>query len=341
MIDGQLHALDWWAIIFNPSFPYRLTHMMIASGLTVAFLVAGISAFQLLRNRDFEPAARMFRNGVLLAAVLTPVQIVVGDLHGLNTLEHQPAKIAAIEAIWDTERGAPLLLFALPNARAAAQRLRRSPFPKGASLILTHEADGEVKGLNEFADKHPPVAPVFFAFRVMVGVGMLMLSLSWLGAWLLLRRREFPRWLLRIFAGMTFSGWVATLAGWLMTEIGRQPYIVYGVITTAETASSVPASHIALTLIGYALVYALLLISYMVVVTQLARKEAEGKGRERRVARRARRRSSGLRSRYATRPAADLHGADGTGHPRLRDPRRLRPRRRASCCRSPRARSRT
>lgn len=275
VIDGRLHATDWWAIIFNPSFPYRMTHMMIASGLTAAFLIAGISAFQLLRNRRFEPARRMFRLGVTVAAVLTPLQIFVGDLHGLNTLEHQPAKIAAIEGIWETERGAPLMLFAWPN-----QRERRNDYaisiPNGASLILTHDSDGEVKGLAEFGDRHPPVVQVFWSFRVMVGVGVLMLAVSWLGSGCLLRRREPPRWLLRVFSGMAFSGWVATLAGWLTTEIGRQPFLVYGVITTAETASSVPASHIALTLAGYALVYALLLVSYMVVLTQLALKEAGG-----------------------------------------------------------------
>jgi cytochrome d ubiquinol oxidase subunit I len=273
VVDGRLHALDWWAIIFNPSFPYRFTHMMLASGLTVAFLLAGISAFQLLRDRTLAPARWMLRNGVLMAAVLAPIQIFVGDLHGLNTLEHQPAKIAAIEGVWRTERGAPLLLFAWPNQREARNDYAIA-VPKGASLILTHEPDGEVKGLNEFAGKHPPVAPVFFAFRVMVGMGTLMLGLSWLGAWYVLRRRELPRRLLLIFAGMAFSGWVATLAGWLVTEIGRQPYVVYGVITTAETASSVPASHIALTLAGYAIVYTLLLVSYMTVVTQLARKES-------------------------------------------------------------------
>jgi cytochrome d ubiquinol oxidase subunit I len=276
IVEGRLHATDWWAILFTPSFPYRFTHMMLASGLTVAFLIAGISAFQLLRNRDFTAARSMFRGGVLLAAVLIPLQMWVGDQHGLNTLEHQPAKIAAIEAIWHTERRVPLVLFALPNS----ERQRNDyaiTIPTGASLFLTHEADGEVKGLNEFAGKHPPVTPVFFAFRVMVGMGVLMLALSWLGALLLLRRREIPHWLLLLFAGMTFSGWVATLAGWLVTEIGRQPYVVYGVITTAETASSVPASHIGLTLVAYAVVYALLLVSYIVVVTQLARSDANGK----------------------------------------------------------------
>ena len=279
VIDGQLHATSWMAVIFNPSFPYRLAHMMIASGLTAAFLVAGISAFQLLRERNFEPAKRMLRLGVLVAAVLTPLQILVGDLHGLNTLEHQPAKIAAIEAIWETERGAPLMLFAMPNEKTRSNDYGIA-LPQGASLILTHKLDGELKGLSEFGDKHPPVAPVFWTFRVMVGVGLLMLAASWLGALLLLRRGEVPRWLLRAYSGMTFSGWIAVLAGWLTTEIGRQPYIVYGVILTADTASKVPAPYIATTLIGYALIYTLLLISYMVVLTQLARKEAEGKGRD-------------------------------------------------------------
>ncbi|HVY07734.1 MAG TPA: cytochrome ubiquinol oxidase subunit I [Burkholderiales bacterium] len=279
IIDGQLHATSWMAVIFNPSFPYRLAHMMIASGLTAAFLVAGISAFQLLRNPKFEPARRMLRLGIVVAAVLTPIQIFVGDQHGLNTLEHQPAKIAAIEGIWETEKGAPLMLFALPNKETRTNDFAVS-VPKFASLILTHELDGEVKGLSEFGDMHPPVAQVFWTFRIMVGVGLLMLAASWLGGFLLWRKRQFPAWLLRGFAALTFSGWVAVLAGWLTTEIGRQPYIVYGLILTADTASKVPAPYIASTLVGYALVYGLLLVSYMVVLTQLARKEAEGKGRE-------------------------------------------------------------
>ena len=275
IIDGQFHAADWWAIIFNPSFPYRLTHMMLASGLTAAFLIAGISAFQLLRNAQHESGLRMLRLGIIVAALLIPVQMFVGDQHGLNTLEHQPAKIAAMEGIWETERGAPLLLFAWPN-----QKERRNDYeiavPGMASFILTHDIDGEVKGLNEFGDKHPPVAQVFWSFRIMVGVGVLMLLASWTGLWVVLRRRQTPRWLLRTFAAMTFSGWIAVLAGWLTTEIGRQPWLVYGILTTAEAASDVPGSHIALTLVGYAATYSLLLVSYMVVVTQLAIKEAAG-----------------------------------------------------------------
>jgi cytochrome d ubiquinol oxidase subunit I len=273
VIDGQLHAADWFAIIFNPSFPYRLVHMLLASTLTTCFLVAGLSAYQLLRKRDFEPAQRMLRLGVIVAAFVIPVQILVGDQHGLNTLEHQPAKIAAMEGLWNTERGAPVVLFAWPDAKEKRNRFAIE-LPYGASLILTHKLEGEVKGLNEFPDRQPPVAPVFFAFRVMVGMGMLMLAVSWTATWFTLKRKEHPTWLLRTLAAMTFSGWVAVLAGWLVTEIGRQPYLVYGVLTTAEAASNVPASNIAITLIAYFIVYVLLLISYLVVVTQLARAAA-------------------------------------------------------------------
>ncbi|MFZ5557989.1 MAG: cytochrome ubiquinol oxidase subunit I [Pseudomonadota bacterium] len=275
VVDGVLHAEDWWAIIFNPSFPYRLTHMLIASGLTVAFVVAGISALQLLRNAAHEPARRMLRWGVAMGAVLAPLQVWVGDLHGLNTLEHQPAKVAAIEAVWHTERGAPLVLFAVPNAQEKRNDYAIS-IPKGASLILTHDADGELKGLNEFEGKHPPVAPVFYAFRVMVGIGVLMLALSWWGAWALWRRGALSRGLLVAFAGSTFAGWIAVLAGWIVTEVGRQPYMVYGVLTVAETASEVPAGSIALSLAGYAFVYTALLVAYVLVVTQMALREAGG-----------------------------------------------------------------
>jgi cytochrome d ubiquinol oxidase subunit I len=275
VIDGELHATDWLAIVFNPSFPYRLVHMLLASGLTAMFLVAGLSAFQLLRNRGHAPARGMLKMALGVAAVLAPLQAVVGDFHGLNTLAHQPAKIAAIEAIWHTERGAPLVLFAVPNAKE-----RRNDYaiqiPTGAAFILTHDPDGELKGLNEFPGKHPPVAPVFYAFRVMVGIGMLMIAAAWLGVWFLWRRRESPRWFLRGLAAMTFTGWIATLAGWIVTEVGRQPWLIHGVMTTAEVASNVPAGAIALTLAGYAFVYTLLLVSYMVVVTQLALKDADG-----------------------------------------------------------------
>ena len=275
IIDGQFHAQDWIAIIFNPSFPYRLTHMLIASALTTSFVVIGISAFQLLRNRSWEPARQLLKRLVVVAAVLTPVQIFVGDMHGLNTLEHQPAKIAAIEGIWHTERGAPLLLFAVPN-KAEQRNDFAIGVPKGASLILRHDAEAELMGLSAFDGKHPPVAPLFFGFRLMVGIGVLMLGLAWLGLWQLVRKRDWPQWQLRAYAAMTFSGWIATLAGWIVTEVGRQPYVIQGLLTTADAASKVPAGSIGLTLAAYAIVYVLLIVSFMVVVTQLAIKEAAG-----------------------------------------------------------------
>jgi len=275
VIDGELHATDWLAIIFNPSFPYRLAHMLIASGLTVCFLMAGLSAFHLLQNREHAPARGMLKVALVAAAVLAPTQVVVGDLHGLNTFEHQPAKVAAIEGVWGTQRGAPLLLFAVPNEKERRNDLAIG-IPKAASLILTHETDGEIRGLNDFNGQHPPVALVFYAFRIMVGVGVLMLAAAWFGTWLVVRKRELPRWFLLSLAAMTFSGWIATLAGWIVTEVGRQPWLIHGVMTTASAASSVPSGSIAITLTAYAIVYTGLLISYMVVLTQMVRKEASG-----------------------------------------------------------------
>lgn len=275
MINGQAHATDWFAIVFNPSMPYRLTHMLIASGLTVAFLVAGVSAYRWLRGDRAASVMAALKTGITLGAFLIPLQILVGDMHGLNTLQHQPAKIAAIEGIWHTERGAPLLLFALPDAAQQKNHMEIG-IPKLASLILTHEMDGELKGLNEFAGAHPPVAPVFWGFRIMVGVGMLMLAASWLGAWQLKRHGQPAPWLARGLVAMSFSGWVATVAGWYVTEIGRQPYLVHGVLTTAEATSAVPAPMIAATLAMYLALYGLLTLVYVTVVFHLARKAGKG-----------------------------------------------------------------
>jgi len=213
-----------------------------------------------------------------LGAILIPLQIFVGDLHGLNTLEHQPQKIAAMEGIWQTERGAPLLLFAWPDERARENRFAIG-VPKGASLILRHDAQGELKGLDDFKGAHPPVAPLFFAFRIMVGTGLLMLAASWLGCWLLKRRgwdgSRLPRLFLWILAGMTFSGWLATLAGWYVTEIGRQPFIVYGLLRTADVASKVPSSMIAFSFAMYCVVYFGLIVSYVAVLRYMAEKPEE------------------------------------------------------------------
>ncbi len=277
MRDGVAHATDWLAIIFNPSMPYRLTHMLLASGLTVAFLIAGVSAYRWLRN-DRSPGVRAaLRTGIIMAAVLIPMQIVAGDKHGLNTLQHQPQKIAAIEANWETGPRAPLVLFALPDEAARENRFEIS-IPAGASLVLTHAVDGVVPGLNDFAGQHPPVAPVFFAFRIMVGIGTAMLVLSWSGAWLLWRRGDLTAWAARAFVVMTFAGWGATLAGWYVTEIGRQPWLVSGLLKTTEAASAVPAPMIAVTLATYLALYAALLVAYVGAIVYLARK-AGGSGR--------------------------------------------------------------
>lgn len=270
MIDGRAHATSWLAIVFNPSFPYRLTHMLIASGLTVAFVIAGISAFRWLRGDRVPSVLAALKTGVYLAAVLIPVQIIVGDQHGLNTLHHEPAKIAAIEAVWETEKGAPLLLFALPDSEKRTNHAVIG-LPKMASLILTHELDGEIRGLNEFVGNHPPVPAMFWGFRLMAGVGMLMLAVSWLGSWQLRRQGAPAVWLAQALVAMTFAGWVATLAGWYVTEVGRQPWLVYGVLTTADAASKVPATMIASTLVLYLAVYIVLILSYVSVVFYLAR----------------------------------------------------------------------
>ncbi len=265
------HATDWFAVIFNPSFPYRMSHMMMACFVTTAFLVAGISAYRWLRNDRSPAVLAAMRTGIVMAAVLVPIQIFLGDLHGLNTMKHQPAKLAAMEGIWDTQRGAPAVLFALPDATTRTNKYEIA-IPKLASLYLTHDIDGEVKGLNDFVGKHPPVMPVFWAFRVMVGVGMLMLLVGWLAAWQLKRQGEPKPWLARILVGMSFAGWVATIAGWYVTEIGRQPFLVYGVLTTKQAAAQVATPLLATTLALYLSLYVMLLIAYISVVFYMARK---------------------------------------------------------------------
>jgi cytochrome d ubiquinol oxidase subunit I len=269
--DGVVHAADWWAIVFNPSMPYRLTHMLLASGLTCAFLIGGISAYRWLRGERTPTVMVALKTGVRLAAILIPAQIYAGDLHGLNTLEHQPAKVAAMEANWETGPNVPLVLFAWPDEATRSNHFEIS-IPDGASLILTHDPAGVVPGLNDFLGEHPPVAPVFFGFRIMVGIGLLMLVVSWIGVVVLWRRGEPSVWLARGLVAMTFSGWVATLAGWYVTEIGRQPWLVTGLLKTADAASAVPAPMIATTLAMYVTIYVALLIAYISVLFYLARK---------------------------------------------------------------------
>ena len=271
MRDGKAHATNWLAILTSPSMPYRFAHVIIASGITVAFLLAGISAYRWLRQDRGPDVRATLTTGVTLAAVLMPLQIMSGDLHGLNTLKYEPAKIAAIEALWKTERHAPLTLFALPNERTRANEYAIT-VPAAASLILTHHLDGEIRGLSEFEGRHPPVAAMFWAFRVMVGLGFLMLMIAWSAAFQLHRRREVAGWLARLLAGTSFIGWLAVLAGWYVTEIGRQPYLVYGVLTVFDAASKTAASAVGTSLVLYLAVYAVMLPAFVSVVFYLARR---------------------------------------------------------------------
>jgi len=270
MINGQAHATSWIEIVFNPSMPYRLLHMMTASFLTVTFLIAGISAYRYLKGINLSGNRALIKLAMSVAVVLTPFQIVLGDLHGLNTLEYQPVKVAAMEGIWETTKGAPAVLFAIPDESLKANRYEIA-IPKLASLYLTHSLDGEVKGLDAFPGATPPVKPVFFAFRIMVGVGMLMLLTAFVGFYLTRKNKELPAWLLKALSVMTFSGWLGVLAGWYVTEIGRQPYLVSGVLKTADAVTKVPTNMILGTLVMYVALYLGLIISYIWVVFYLAR----------------------------------------------------------------------
>ncbi|MFT2089839.1 cytochrome ubiquinol oxidase subunit I [Paraglaciecola sp. 2405UD69-4] len=274
MREGVAHAVDWWAIVFNPSFPYRLGHVLLASGLTASFLIAGLSAYRILRG-DHKKAPRLaLKTAVFAASILMPLQIFVGDAHGLNTLEHQPQKVAAMEGIWDTEKGVPLLLFAIPDEKNRTNHFEL-PIPNVASIILTHDPEGEIKGLNEFVGEHPPVAPVFFGFRVMVGMGVLMLIVAWFCSFHLIRKKELGSVPLYALVAMTFSGWIATLAGWYVTEIGRQPYLVSGILKTADAVTDIPPENVVFSFVMYMSVYVVLLIAYLHTLFLMARKSVE------------------------------------------------------------------
>jgi cytochrome d ubiquinol oxidase subunit I len=254
--DGLLYPTDWLAVIFNPSFPYRFAHMVTAAYLTTAFVVAGIGAYYLRRQRHIQHARVMFGMAMIMAIFVAPMQLLVGDLHGLNTLEHQPAKVSAMEGLWDTQRGAPLLLFGWPDQEEEATRYSLE-IPKLSSLILRHDLDGEVKGLKEWPkDERPPVAWVFWSFRIMVGIGLLMIATGLTAAVLYFKKRLFDtRWFQYWCMALTPAGFIAVLAGWFVTEIGRQPYIVYGLLRTAEAGSPVPETPIAISLAAFVIVY--------------------------------------------------------------------------------------
>ena len=270
---GQFVPVDWWAVIFNPSFPYRLVHMVLAAYLTTAFVVGATGAWHLLRERSNEAARIMFSMAMWMAAVVAPLQILAGDLHGLNTLEHQPAKIAAIEGHWETQRGAPLYLVGLPDMQQ--ETTRGIAVPRLGSLILTHDWNGEVPGLKSWPREDRPYAPtVFWTFRIMVGVGSLMLLTGLASLYLRWRRTLFEhRAFLRAVLWLGPSGFVAVLAGWITTESGRQPYVVYGLMRTLEARSPIDAPAVAGSLLAFVLVYCLVFgagIYYLLKLMQRA-----------------------------------------------------------------------
>ena len=254
--DGLFYPTDWIQVIFNPSFPYRFAHMVLAAYLTTAFVVGGVGAYYLFRKRHIPHARVMLGMAMIMAVFVAPIQPIVGDLHGLNTLKHQPAKVAAMEGLCETQRGAPLVLFGWPDQTREETRYALE-IPKLSSLILTHELDGEVKGLKDWPqDERPPVAWVFWSFRIMVGIGILMVLTGIFAAILFWRKRLFStRWFQLWCMALTPSGFIAVLAGWFVTEIGRQPYVVYGVMRTAEAVSPVGATNIVLSLLAFMAAY--------------------------------------------------------------------------------------
>jgi cytochrome bd ubiquinol oxidase subunit I len=262
--DGVFHVISWWKVIFNPSFPFRLMHMVCASFLTGAFVVAGVSAFRLLWGRAVATSRVAFSMAIWAALFLAPVQVALGDRQGLNTGQYQPAKLAAMEGLWETEHAVPMTIFAWPDM-GAERNLYEISIPHLASLYLTHSWDGEVQGLRATPPANRPYVPVvFFAFRVMVGIGILLLGLAIIGAVLRWRGRLYDaRWFHYAAFAATPLGFVAVLAGWTVTETGRQPFVVYGLLRTADAASPVSSGAITSSLIGFLLIYALLFAGFL------------------------------------------------------------------------------
>jgi len=271
--NGLLQPTSWMEIIFNPSFPYRFVHMTLAAYLTTAFTVGGVAAWYLWNKRHVAHARIMFGMAMIMAVFVAPLQLVVGDMHGLNTLEHQPVKVAAMEGIWETEKGADLRLFAIPDQDAEKNHYE-IVIPNMASYILTHDFEGEVKGLKEWPpEDRPPVGIVFWSFRVMVAIGMAMILTGIVAAILFLRKKLFDSRLFQLWCmALTPTGFIALLAGWFVTEVGRQPYVAYGVIRTSEAVSPVLGEHVALSLLAFIIVYTALFGAATYYILKLIRR---------------------------------------------------------------------
>jgi cytochrome d ubiquinol oxidase subunit I len=276
IIDGRFYPTDWLQVIFNPSFPSRISHVVVAFFITTSFVVLGVGAYLMKRGRFVEEGRTMLSMALWLLTVLVPLQFFLGDHHGLNTREHQPAKLAAIEARWETGRGVPLTLFAIPDAKAEKNRFAIE-VPLLGSLILTHDIDGEVKGLKDFpAGQRPPVAIPFFAFRIMVGCAVVMLGVVLLGGWLRWRGGlglSPPPLFLLLCQLTTPIGFIAVIAGWTVTEVGRQPWTVYGLLRTADSVSpSLTGSNVLISLIGYMAVYLFMYPSGVILMWRAVKK---------------------------------------------------------------------
>ncbi len=277
LVDGRFYPKDWFAIIFNPSFPYRLGHTVIGFYVTTGFVVAGVAAWLIRRGRFVAEGSRMLSTTLWLLTVLVPLQILLGDEHGLNTLKYQPAKLAAIEAHWDTGNRVPLALFAIPDEQNETNRYSIE-VPLLGSLILTHDLNGEIPGLKEWPrDQRPPVAIPFFAFRVMVGIGLLMLAAVAASWWLRWKGRLYDSvWYLRVCEIMAPLGFVAVLAGWTTTEVGRQPWTVYGLLRTADSVSpSLTGSDVLISLVGYMIAYLVIFPAGILIMARFVRKGPE------------------------------------------------------------------
>jgi cytochrome d ubiquinol oxidase subunit I len=265
--------VDWQAIIFNPSFPYRLVHTVTGFYLTTAFAVLGVTAWHLKHGRHVDEARAVMRMTVTFIAIFVPIQIIAGDLHGINTMHHQPVKLAAMEGLWETQARAPAVLFAIPDQRAERNYAEIS-IPVLASIYLAHSPDAVIKGLKEAPpEDRPPVAPVFYAFRVMVGVGILMLAMAVWGLWLRRRGRlDTTRAYLNACIAMLPAGFVAVLAGWTVTEVGRQPWVVYGLMRTRDAVSpSLTGADVLLSIALYVAVYLIIFGAGIFYMARLAR----------------------------------------------------------------------
>ena len=277
LVDGRFEPVDWFAIVFSPSFPYRLSHNVTAFYITTAFVVMGVGAWLLRRARATDDARMMIRMALDLLIILVPLQMFLGDQHGLNTLEHQPAKLAAIEGRYDTVQPTPLTLFGIPDDAAATMRYPIE-IPDLGSLILTHSWNGVIKGLKEWpADQRPPVGPPFFAFRIMVGIAFLMLFIVVVGQFLRLRGRLWDTvWFLRLCQWVAPLGFIAVLAGWTTTEVGRQPWTVYGLLRTADSVSpSLTGPDVVLSLACYVVVYLIMFPTGIAFMLGLVRRGPE------------------------------------------------------------------